>query len=87
MRVNTNIMVTTVVTITDRLNVTFTKVLRNALHRHHRVTKAATSMPYQGLAGDVIGSVLGNKLGAQVIHLLQVLVPLPVHSWVRGMSR
>jgi hypothetical protein len=45
MRVNTNIMVTTVAAITDQLNVIITKEPRDTLHRHHRVTTAMTSVP------------------------------------------
>jgi len=56
-------MVTTVVAITDRSNVTIMKEPRNALH-YPRVTTATTSVPHQSLAGGVIGSVLGYELGA-----------------------
>ena len=58
-------MVTTVVAITEQSNVIIiTKEPRDTLHRHHRDTTAMTSVSHQGLAGGVIGSVLGYELGA-----------------------
>jgi hypothetical protein len=45
MKVNTNIMVTTVVAIMEGANVTIIKEPRNSLHRHLRVTIATTSVP------------------------------------------
>jgi hypothetical protein len=63
MKANTNIMVTTVFAISDRSNLTIMKEPRNTLH-YPRVTTATTSVTQQGLAGGVIGSVLGYELGA-----------------------
>ena len=63
MKANTNIMITTVVAIKDRPNVTIMKEPRNTLH-YPRVTTATTSVPTKAWQGGVIGSVLGYELRA-----------------------
>ena len=58
-------MVTTVVAITEQSNVIIiTKEPRDTLHRHPPRYNSYDQRSHQGLAGGVIGSVLGYELGA-----------------------